>query len=72
MHYVSGGHVKDVTQRYDSNFMSHTRKLRVDKEWWDITLLPYKSKDTVKDQTEDLQLQGTYYQNSKISANINI
>ncbi|XP_046556773.1 LOW QUALITY PROTEIN: DNA repair protein complementing XP-C cells-like [Haliotis rubra] len=47
VHYViafsAGGYLRDVTARYASQWMSHTRKLRVDQEWWDETLEIYKN-----------------------------
>lgn len=39
--------VKDVTNRYASSWMSKTRKLRIDTEWWEGTLHPYRSKNKV-------------------------
>ena len=39
--------VKDVTNRYASSWMSKTRKLRIDAEWWEDTLYPYRSKNKV-------------------------
>ena len=39
--------VKDVTNRYASSWMSKTRKLRIDTEWWEDTLYPYRSKNKV-------------------------
>ena len=39
--------VKDVTNRYASSWMSKTRKLRIDTEWWEDTLHPYRSKNKV-------------------------
>ncbi|XP_071082205.1 DNA repair protein complementing XP-C cells-like [Haliotis cracherodii] len=47
VHYViafsADGFLRDVTARYASQWMSHTRKLRVDPEWWDETLELYKN-----------------------------
>ncbi|XP_070594442.1 DNA repair protein complementing XP-C cells [Erythrolamprus reginae] len=39
----NNGFVKDVTQRYDPAWMTSTRKCRVDPQWWEDTLEPYKS-----------------------------
>ena len=49
--------MKDVTQRYASNWMSHTRKIRVDSEWWQETLAPYQPKNKERDHEESLQLK---------------
>ncbi|XP_052778468.1 DNA repair protein complementing XP-C cells-like [Mya arenaria] len=34
------GHLKDVTARYASQWLTETRKLRVDRDWWGETLAP--------------------------------
>ena len=39
--------IKDVTNRYASSWMSKTRKLRIDDDWWEETLRPYKSRNKV-------------------------
>lgn len=40
--------VKDVSNRYASSWMSKTRKLRIDSDWWEDTLQPYKSRNKVQ------------------------
>ncbi|XP_077869408.1 DNA repair protein complementing XP-C cells homolog [Saccoglossus kowalevskii] len=55
--FDNDNHVKDVTSRYASKWMSHTRKQRVDEEWWQQTLTPYQLKDKDKSEKEDLALQ---------------
>ncbi|XP_068713927.1 DNA repair protein complementing XP-C cells homolog [Montipora foliosa] len=49
--------IKDVTNRYASSWMSKTRKLRIDSDWWEDTLLPYKSKNKKMDEMEDSHLE---------------
>ena len=39
--------VKDVTSRYAVEWMSKTRKMRVDQDWWSETLELYKTKNWV-------------------------
>lgn len=39
--------VKDVTERYASDWLSKTKKFRIDAEWWEETLLPYKTRKKV-------------------------
>ncbi|NXT92901.1 XPC protein, partial [Anhinga rufa] len=55
--YVVGfdndGSVRDVTQRYDPVWMTATRKSRVDPEWWEDTLQPYKSPYVERDKKEE-------------------
>ncbi|XP_026534071.1 DNA repair protein complementing XP-C cells isoform X2 [Notechis scutatus] len=47
------GFVKDVTQRYDPGWMTATRKCRVDSQWWEETLEPYKSSFVERDAKEE-------------------
>ncbi|XP_029457237.1 LOW QUALITY PROTEIN: DNA repair protein complementing XP-C cells [Rhinatrema bivittatum] len=51
------GCTKDITQRYDTAWMTSTRKRRVDPEWWRETLEPYRSPFTEQEKKEDLELQ---------------
>ncbi|XP_056380888.1 DNA repair protein complementing XP-C cells [Hyla sarda] len=53
----NAGHVKDVTQRYDPDWMTSTRKRRIDAEWWEETLMPYKSTNTTVDEKEDAEFE---------------
>ncbi|KAM9374816.1 DNA repair protein complementing XP-C cells [Phaethornis superciliosus] len=59
--YVVGfdndGSVRDVTQRYDPVWMTATRKSRVDPEWWEDTLQPYKSPFVERDMKEENEFQ---------------
>ncbi|XP_061186504.1 DNA repair protein complementing XP-C cells homolog [Saccostrea echinata] len=58
VHYVvaynEDGKWKDVTARYASNWMTDTRKLRVDPEWWEETLSVYKCEE---DRAEDEEIK---------------
>ncbi|KAM6468595.1 DNA repair protein complementing XP-C cells isoform 2-T2 [Liasis olivaceus] len=47
------GYVKDVTQRYDPAWMTSTRKCRVDAQWWEDTLAPYKSYFVEREEKEE-------------------
>lgn len=49
-------HVKDITRRYASGWLSYTRKLRVDIPWWDETLEPFRMSHSERDRLEDEQL----------------
>ncbi|XP_014372456.1 DNA repair protein complementing XP-C cells isoform X3 [Alligator sinensis] len=51
------GCVKDITQRYDPAWMTLTRKYRVDPEWWEETLQPYKSPFVERDEKEEMEFQ---------------
>ncbi|KAM4651077.1 DNA repair protein complementing XP-C cells [Discoglossus pictus] len=53
----NSGCVKDVTRRYDPDWMTGTRKRRVDPEWWEETLAPYRSLNIDQDETEDLEFE---------------
>ncbi|XP_074609302.1 DNA repair protein complementing XP-C cells homolog isoform X2 [Acropora palmata] len=49
--------IKDVTNRYASSWMSKTRKLRIDDDWWEETLRPFKSRNKKMNELEDSQLE---------------
>ncbi|XP_055958327.1 DNA repair protein complementing XP-C cells homolog isoform X2 [Patella vulgata] len=51
--YSNDGSVKDVTARYASNWMSQTRKLRVDSDWWRETLAVYRSQEEHNQQDDE-------------------
>lgn len=51
--FDNDGSVRDVTQRYDPVWMTATRKSRVDPEWWEDTLQPYKSPHVERDEKEE-------------------
>ena len=46
------GLVKDVTRRYSSNYLTQSRKLRVDENWFGETLSPWLDRDNKKEDTE--------------------
>ena len=56
IHFVENA-IKDVTCRYSAKFMSKTRKLRIDREWWAQTLHPYETKERKRDNLEDTELK---------------
>ncbi|XP_008103517.1 DNA repair protein complementing XP-C cells isoform X2 [Anolis carolinensis] len=47
------GYVKDITQRYDPAWMTTTRKTRVDPQWWEDTLEPYRTPLVEREKKED-------------------
>ncbi|XP_076202538.1 DNA repair protein complementing XP-C cells isoform X2 [Aptenodytes patagonicus] len=55
--FDNDGSVRDVTQRYDPVWMTATRKSRVDPEWWEDTLQPYKSPHVERDEKEENEFQ---------------
>lgn len=55
--YAVAGKIKDITQKYDSNWMISTRKLRVESDWWEELIKPYHVKETKKTRLEDEQIQ---------------
>lgn len=61
MTYVVGidgdGWVRDVTQRYDPDWMTATRKCRVDAKWWAETLRPYQSPLVEREKKEDSEVR---------------
>nr|XP_054360534.1 DNA repair protein complementing XP-C cells isoform X3 [Mirounga angustirostris] len=64
MTYVVGidgdGWVRDVTQRYDPDWMTVTRKCRVDAKWWAETLRPYQSPLVEREKKEDSEFQAKH------------
>ncbi|XP_027556872.1 DNA repair protein complementing XP-C cells [Neopelma chrysocephalum] len=55
--FDNNGSVRDVTQRYDPVWMTATRKIRVDPEWWEETLQPYESPNVERDRKEETEFQ---------------
>ncbi|CAH2312069.1 DNA repair complementing XP-C cells [Pelobates cultripes] len=51
------GCVKDVTRRYDAQWMTSTRKRRIDEEWWEETLMPYKNPNSEREEKEDAEFE---------------
>lgn len=49
-------YVKDVTKRYAPNWMTDVRKLRVNSDWWEATLLPFISNNSEEIEKEDKEL----------------
>lgn len=50
--------VKDVTKKYTSGWLTTVPKQRVDRNWWEETLEPYRPVDAERDRAEELQIQG--------------
>ncbi|XP_040264153.1 DNA repair protein complementing XP-C cells isoform X2 [Bufo bufo] len=53
----NNGHLKDVTRRYDAEWMTSTRKRRIDAEWWEETLMLYKNHNTTREEKEDAEFE---------------
>ncbi|XP_062314319.1 DNA repair protein complementing XP-C cells [Osmerus eperlanus] len=51
------GNLKDLSRKYDPNWMTSSRKRRVDEEWWEETLEPFLGEETERDLQEDKELQ---------------
>ncbi|KAF5891921.1 DNA repair protein complementing XP-C cell, partial [Clarias magur] len=52
-----GGYLKDVSSRYDPNWLTSSRKRRIDSEWWEETLLYYEGPDSEQKREEDKELK---------------
>uniref|UniRef100_A0A6P7FG93 DNA repair protein complementing XP-C cells homolog n=1 Tax=Diabrotica virgifera virgifera TaxID=50390 RepID=A0A6P7FG93_DIAVI len=48
--------IKDVSMRYCKNFNTVTRKLRIDSNWWESSIRPFKEKSTARSKEEDADL----------------
>ncbi|CAG7704877.1 unnamed protein product [Allacma fusca] len=62
-------HVKDVTRRYASRWLTGTQKLRVDSKWWQKALRPLLGKRTRRDKEED-ELLDQHLMNQPIPASV--
>lgn len=51
--YNSEGLIKDVTRRYCSQWLSVTRKQRIDEKWWTETLCYWLERETTMSKKED-------------------
>lgn len=58
--YVVGvdenGYLKDVSSRYDPNWLTSSRKRRIDSEWWAETLCYYECPDSEQKKEEDKEV----------------
>lgn len=48
--------IKDITRRYAHQFLSVTRKLRADEDWWNTTMAPFRPPSTPQEREEDEEL----------------
>ncbi|KAM8930517.1 DNA repair protein complementing XP-C cells [Pelodytes ibericus] len=55
--FDNAGCAKDITRRYDAEWMTGTRKRRVDQDWWEETLMPYKSPNAEREEKEDVEFE---------------
>ncbi|KAM8863666.1 DNA repair protein complementing XP-C cells isoform 2-T2 [Spinachia spinachia] len=51
------GFVKDLGKKYDSTWLTSSRKRRVDEEWWEETLQPFLGPEDERDMKEEKELQ---------------
>ncbi|XP_064154495.1 DNA repair protein complementing XP-C cells [Anguilla rostrata] len=51
------GYLKDLSSRYDPTWMTSSRKRRVEPEWWEETLCPFRSPASQRERQEDQELQ---------------
>lgn len=54
---VSDNSVKDVTARYSSQWLTHTRKNRIDPSWWTETLMAFDSTSYNDNLLEDDEIK---------------
>lgn len=48
--------IKDVTRRYAPQWMTVTRKVRVEPEWWNETMAPFLPAKNAREKEEDEDL----------------
>lgn len=51
------GFVKDLGRKYDPNWMTSSRKRRVDEDWWEETLEPFLGPEDERDKKEDKEVR---------------
>lgn len=56
--FNNDGGVKDVTARYAKLWLSHTRKQRVDQDWWEESLSPFNTTPHAANMEEDDEIKG--------------
>lgn len=54
--------MKDITKKYVQDWMSHTRKLRVDEEWWQDTMKAFSPPANARTKKEDKVIQANLMQ----------
>ena len=57
---LADGSVKDITAKYASQWLSHTRKQRVESDWWRESLQPYASTNEELDDRENESIKGVH------------
>ncbi|KAL8583477.1 hypothetical protein ACOMHN_044835 [Nucella lapillus] len=55
--FENDGSVKDITAKYAPRWLSHTRKQRVDSDWWRESLEPYSSTNAALDDLENRDIK---------------
>jgi len=57
--YVLDGGVKDITIKYSSTWATSLRRLRLDDQWWNEVLTPYKPPSScARNVSEDRVING--------------
>ncbi|XP_029013015.1 DNA repair protein complementing XP-C cells isoform X2 [Betta splendens] len=51
------GFVKDLGRKYDPNWMTSSRRRRVDEDWWEETLAPFLGPEDERSKREEKELQ---------------
>ncbi|KAK7102070.1 DNA repair protein complementing XP-C cells homolog isoform X2 [Littorina saxatilis] len=55
--FENDGSVKDITARYAPQWLTHTRKQRVDSEWWRESLEPFGTSNEARDDQENKSIK---------------
>ena len=55
---LSEGHVKDLTSKYDADWLVQTSKRRLGGDWWTVMMMIFKDNQSEMDTVEDVQING--------------
>lgn len=60
----SEGYLKDLSTRYDSTWLTSSRRRRIDSEWWEETLECYECPVSEREKKEDKEVKTSALQNT--------
>ena len=59
--FVADGSVKDVTPRYAKQWLTHTRKARIQEDWLVETLMYFDKASFQDNRLEDDEIKGGHF-----------
>ena len=74
VHYVvavdGNNNIRDVTERYASSWLTTTAKQRIDSDWWQETLRPYKGTIISEQDIDESTLLEKHHQNKSMPTSL--